>query len=59
MANVDILSLLNTAVPKMCNKVNDRNQAFGFGLIPKLKPNMAKTFGLVTTLRSLLNKQLA
>ena len=52
MAYVDILSLLTTAVPnllpKMCSKVNDRNLAFGFGLIPKLKTNIAETFGPVT-----------
>ena len=57
MANVDILSLLTTAVPKMCNKVNDRILAFGFGLILKLRPNMAETFGPVTNLYKLLSKE--
>ena len=62
MAYVDILSLLTTAVPnllpKMCSKVNDRNLAFGFGLIPKLKTNMAEIFELVTNQHKLSKKML-
>ena len=52
---VDILSVLTTAVPKMCNKVNDRILVFGFGLI--LIPNMTETFGPVTTQHKLLSEK--